>query len=215
MFREILTMLVLVVSADLVLAEETASPTEFGTKIRVPANIGFSTNVSNDKQVVTLLFDNLLVDVSAATQGGQSTRNQTAIQSKVLTVNIPYASTESEAKMILDIRGFQSAGAGSIVRLVACTGDKTKVVNLSRKKSKKVKLKGKCKAEMCLETSADDFQDRVAFTVKKQAANPVVQITLFLIAEHDTDTAGDGGALLAIDSLDLSLAKPAKVAIER
>jgi hypothetical protein len=55
-----------------------------------------------------------------------------------------------------------------------------------------------------------DFQDRVEFTVSKHSAKPVLQITLFLLVEHDTDTADAGGALLVVDSLDLEIHKTGK-----
>ena len=38
-----------------------------------------------------------------------------------------------------------------------------------------------------------DFLKRVEFTAPTHAANPVCQITLILLAEHDTDTPDDGG----------------------
>jgi hypothetical protein len=55
-----------------------------------------------------------------------------------------------------------------------------------------------------------DFQDRVESTVETHAAKSVCQITLFLLVAHYTDTAGNGGALLAVDSLDLQIATSSK-----
>jgi hypothetical protein len=43
------------------------------------------------------------------------------------------------------------------------------------------------------------------FTLPTHSAKPVCQITLFLLAEHETDKADTGGALLVVDSLDLSI----------
>ena len=60
-----------------------------------------------------------------------------------------------------------------------------------------------------------DFQNRVAFTVQTHAAKPICQITLFLVVDRDTDAADSGGALLAVDSLDIQMATPGKAKYQR
>jgi hypothetical protein len=47
-----------------------------------------------------------------------------------------------------------------------------------------------------------------AFTVQTRAAQPVCQITLFLVVEHNTDSTDAEGAVLVVDSLDLELVMP-------
>jgi len=72
-------------------------------------------------------------------------------------------------------------------------------------------LKGKTKEALLsarepLKGVSTDFLKRIEFTVQAHAAKPVCQITLILLVEHDTDTADSGGAVVMVDSLDLSLA---------
>jgi len=102
--------------------------------------------------------------------------------------------------------------------LVACVGNKTESVNLSAEEGKKVELKGKCKcamAEQRPDSQFGDWQDRIEFVVQTHAAKPVLQITLLLVVEHDTDTADAGGALLVVDSLDLEISKSANGSYKR
>ena len=164
-------------------------------------------------QAATILFDNLIVDVSPAQKGAAATHNQTAIQSKVATLHIPYKTDQRSVKMTMDLRGFADVDSAASARLVACVGDKTEVVDLSADKAKKVELKGKSKCAMTEEhpdAQFGDWHNRIEFTVQTHAAKPVLQVTLFLLVEHDTATADAGGALLAVDSLDLEIAKPSK-----
>ncbi len=216
MSRSILSLFGVAVLAASVLAAEPQSKSELGNEIRVPSNLGFATNISPDKQAATIIFDNLLVEVSPAKKGTAGTLNQTAIQTKAATLNIPYKTDQRSVTMTMDIRGFADVSTAASARLVACVGDTTKVVELTDKEMK-VELKGKVKCA----TSTDhpdaqfgDWQDRIKFTVQTHAAKPVLQVTLFLLVEHDTDAADAGSALLAVDSMDLEIAKPAKAVYE-
>lgn len=215
MSRSILSLIsVAFLGASLVAAEPKLG-SELGKEVRVPSNLGFSTNVSPDAHAATILFDNLIVEVSPAQKGAAATHNQTAIQSKVATLHIPYKTDLRSVKMTMDLRGFADVDPAATVRLVACVGDRTEVVDLSADKAKKVELKGKVKCILTKEypdAQFGDWQSRIAFTVQTHAANPVLQVTLFLLFEHDTDAADAGGALLAVDSLDLEIAKPGKAA---
>ena len=182
-------------------------------RISVPSNLGFATNISPDGQAATIIFDNLFVGINPAQQGAVETHDHTAIQTKVFTVHIPYSTDQQSVTMLMDLRGFADAGAGADVRLVACAGDTTKVVELSTDEGNLVKLKGTSKDAIAAEHPSmqlGDFRDRVEFTVQTRAAKPVCQITLFLLVEHNTDTTGSGGALLAVDSLDLEIVGPGK-----
>jgi len=43
------------------------------------------------------------------------------------------------------------------------------------------------------------------FTTHVHAAKPLLQVTLFLLVEQDTDKADSGGALLVVDSLNFEI----------
>jgi hypothetical protein len=189
----------------------------FQKEIRIPANVGFSTNVSPEGKAATVLFDNVVVEVNAVAGSnavGQPPSNQTAISTKTVTLNIPYSTDQRSLDVRLDVRGFFSRGAGSNIRLVACAGGSTHVLKVADSTVKDVKLKGKCKEKRQAEQPAfqpENFQDRVQFTVQKHAAKPVCQVTLFLAVEHDADAPNSGGALLQIDSLDFEIESPGKL----
>jgi hypothetical protein len=204
----------IVVMVNAAITAETKPGSELGKDIRIPSNIGMATNITQDNQVATLLFDNLIVSVEPAQNGAATTLNQTAIQTKAFTVNVPFTTDQRSLPFTLEVRGFAQQDPEAIVRLIACVGDTTKIIDLSSDPAQVIKLKGKSKPAIVAaqpNKTFGDFQNRVEFTVQKHAANPVIQITLCLLAEHDTDVAGGGGgALLAIDSLDLSIGKSGK-----
>src|SRR5687768_1794860 len=102
---------------------------ELHERISVPSNIGFATDISDDGQATTIIFDNLLVSVEPARP--RALRDHTAIQTKVFTVHIPYSTDQQSVTMLMDLRGFVDTRAGADVRLVACAGGTTKVVALS------------------------------------------------------------------------------------
>ncbi len=210
MFRSIFVLLGTVALAVSAQAAEAQRGSELGKEIRVPTNLGIATNFSPDGQAATVIFDNLYVEVSPARKGAAFTLNQTATQTKVATLNIPYTTDQRSVKMTMDLRGFADVDSAATARLVACVGDKTAVVDLS---TDTVELKGELKSELTAENAEakfGDWQDRIEFTVQTHAAKPVLQITLFLLVEHNTDAADAGGALLAVDSLDLEIAKAGK-----
>ena len=217
MRRSILGLIGVAALVTFSLAEDPKSGSKLGTDIRVPANFGFSTDVSQDGQAATLIFDNLYTVVNQTVLGAQGAFNQTANQSKVFTVNVPYSTDQRSVTMHMDLRGYISVDPGANVRLVACVGDATKVVDVMPVKGKVVKLKGKSKEVYATKPASQqsgDFENRVEFTVQTQATKPVCQITLFLLAEHETDKADSGGALLVVDSLDLEINKSAKAALK-
>ncbi len=215
MSRTILGLLSVAVLATFVFAEDAKPVTQLGKDIRVPAHIGFSTQVSSDGQAAGLIFDNLYAEVNQTVIGARGALNQTLTQSKVFTVNIPYSTDQRSVTMHMDLRGYASVDPGAAVRLIACVGDATQVIDVTPVKDQEVKLKGTSKAALAIipaRQQSGDFQSRVEFTVPTQAAKPVCQITLFLLAERSTDKADAGGALLVIDSLDLEINKAAKAA---
>ena len=213
MSRFVLTLISVAALATGVFADEPKPASKFEKEIRIPSNIGISTNVAPDGQALTVTFDSAFTDLDPAQKGAIATHNQTAIETKVCTVNIPYSTDQRSVPMVMDLRGFVDADAGAIARLVVCAGGTTQVVDLSTDESNTVELKGKSKVAIVAEHPGREygnFQDRVEFTVQTHAAKPVCQVTLFLVVERNTDTADSGGALLAVDSMDISIAKPGK-----
>ena len=192
-------------------AGQDKGPSALGKEIRIPTNTGFSTNVSPDGRAATVIFDNLYVESRPTAQGAMGATGQTDIQTKAVTIQVPYSTDQRSLAMTLDLRGYLSTTPGASVRLVACAGDATTAVDLTKAAGGQVTLKGKSKEAIAAGQQAGqvgDFQTRVRFTVQTHAAKPVCQVTLFLAAEHDTDKANSGGALVAVDSLDLTIAKP-------
>jgi hypothetical protein len=170
--------------------EKCSLTSKFAEGIRVPSNLDFITNISPDGQAVTIIFSNAVVSIEPArrTRAGVLS-NQTALQTKLVTLHLPYSTDQPCVTMSMNLRGFVNAEAGADGRLVACAGDSTTVVDLTH-------------------VDQGDFHETVEFTVQTRAAEPVCQITLFLLVEHDTDTDGSGGAQLTVDSLDLEIATP-------
>ena len=160
----------------------------FSKGIRAPSNLEFTTNISPDGQAVTVIFSNAVVSIEPARGTGAGTiANQTALQTKVVTLHLPYATDLPSVTMVMNLRGFVQAEAGAAGRLVVCAGDSTTVVDL-------------------MHADQGDYHETVEYTVQARAAEPVCQITLFLLVEHDTE--GSGGAQLTVDSLDLEIATP-------
>ena len=213
MSRVLFALASVMVLATITSADDTESGSRIQKQIRIPANIGFGTNVSDDGQVATVIFDNVSIEadpVGKSTHG--SVANQTEMQTKTVTLNIPYSTDQRSLEMRVDVRGYSDADTGATARLIACVGDTTKVIDLTPDE-KEVKLKGNSKQRLAAdhgETEAGDFEERVEFTVAKHAEKPILQVTLLLVVEHDTDTADSGGALLVVDSLDLAIVAPGK-----
>ncbi len=200
------------------LSDDTKSGSKLTKGIAVPSNLGFSTNISPDAQAATIIFDNLGVTIDPAKKSAAAASNQTAIKTKVATLNIPYSTDQRSVSMTMDLRGVADVDSSASARLIACVGDKTHVVSLVKSKAEKLELKGNLKiavAEEQFSSQMFDWQDRVEFTVQTHASKPVMQVTLFLVVEHDTDTSDAGAASLWIDSLDLEIVKPGKAAYKR
>ncbi len=202
----VLCSLVLVICSH---AEDLNATSELGKQIRIASNIGFATNISRDKQAATIIFDNTYVELNSVQTTSGNVVSQTEIQTKVVTVRIPYSTENRSVKMRIDIRGFVDSGSCAAARLVAIVGDATQVIDLSRDEGE-IELKGIAKQTLAAKQDGiifDDFQDRITFTLHKRAAKPVCQITLFLLAERDTDMKDTGGALLVVDSFDIEIEK--------
>jgi hypothetical protein len=187
--------------------------TGFSGNPRVPANTGFSFNVAPDSKALNVVFDNLYQDVPAATKGPARILGLTASQTKAFTLKVPYATDEKSVRIAMDLRGCASADGVSCVKFIAHAGDTTQGIDVLEASGDKagapVKLKDKAKETVLATTDrpkgkATDYVKRLEFTLQTNAAKPVCQITLILLAEHDTDTPDAGGAVVMVDSLDLS-----------
>lgn len=203
---------------------DSGTATEFSGSPRVPANTGFSFNISPDKQAMTVLFDNLVQEVGPASKGQAGTLGQTASQAKVFTLEVPYSTDLRSVRMAMDLRGYASADGDACVKVIAHAGDATKVVDVfgssGGKAGAPVQLKGKAKEKLAgvagpAKGKSNDFQQRVEFTLQVHAARPVCQVTLVLLAEHDTDTPDSGAGVVMIDSLDLSFTTAGQGKYER
>src|SRR5258708_3670692 len=104
----------------------------FSKGIRIPSNFDFTTDISPDGQAVTIIFSNALVSLEPARRSRAGVlSNQTAIQTKVVTLHMPYATDLRSVTMVMNLRGFVQAEAGAAGRLVVCAGDSTTVVDLT------------------------------------------------------------------------------------
>ena len=151
--------------------------------IKVPSNLDFAVLPISPREL-TIVFTNARVELGPT----GSFVNQTAIQTKVITLNIPYSSDQPVLEMRLRIQGYAElieAEAGVHFRLVVCAGSMTKVVN-----------------------ATPDFSERFEFKVYPRVVNPVCQVTLFLLVEHDIDTHDARGAVLNVDQLDMEIVTP-------
>ena len=200
---------------DVPAVAEKAVNTTFGPAVRVPANVGFASNVTVDGKALTMIFDNLLVEIAGPRAGASGTIGQTTQQTKVFTVEVPYTTDRRSVKMTMDLRGFVNASNTANARLLAIAGDQVKVVDLTKIDraggSLDPKHKGHTKSRLLASEKRPasemygDFAGRVVFTEQRHAKNPVCQITLVLLVQSDTDVADSGGALLLVDSLELML----------
>lgn len=182
--------------------EQAMLASKFDGRISVPSNLDFVTNISPDGEAVTIIFSNLVLSVEPL---------QPAIRTKVFTLHLPYSTNQGSVTMTMDLRGAILAEAGRDVRLVACAGDTTKVVDLVAHADQAVALRGTARDAMVAthpSVNWSDFHERVAFTVQTRAAQPVCQIRLFLVVEHNTDSTDAEGAMLVVDSLDLEIVMP-------
>ena len=105
-------------------------------------------------------------------------------------------------------RHFAHAFDSSRGRMIVCAGDTAKTLELAALKNEPAHLKGISKQSIPPDGEVgafEEFFERVEFTLEPRAAKPVCQITLFLLAEHDTDVAGSGGAWLGLYSVSLML----------
>jgi hypothetical protein len=176
---------------------------KFEKGISVPSNLDFVTDISPDGEAMTIIFSNLSLTVAPLAP---------AIRTKVFTLNLPYATDQASVTMTMDLRGAIAADAGRDVRLVACAGDTTQVVNLSAPPGQEYGLKGTAKDALAATHPSlpwSDFHERFTFTVETRAAKPVCQTTLFLVVEHNTDITDAEGAVLVVDSMDLEIVTPA------
>ena len=83
-----------------------AAKTALEGGVRIPANIGFSTNVSPDRQALTILFDNVSQEVARTQKGEAGTLGQTLSATRVVTLEVPYSTDQRSVKMAMDLRGF-------------------------------------------------------------------------------------------------------------
>ena len=113
--------------------EQSMLASKFDGRISVPSNLDFVTNISPDGEAVTIIFSNLVLSVEPL---------QPAIGTKVLTLHLPYATDQASVTITMDLHGAILAEAGRDVRLIACAGDTTKVVDLLAHAEQAIALRG-------------------------------------------------------------------------
>ncbi len=182
-----------VVLAASAVGAEPGSGSQLSDGISVASNTNLSMTVSPDGQAASIFINNLQVSVAPVTKlddphAKNPIQNQTAIETKTVTLRIPYATDQRSVPMTMTLRGYYNAGAGAVGRLVVCAGGTTKVLDV--------------------DSDPNGWPKNVEFTVQTHAAHPVLQITLFLVVEHDTDASGGGMAFLNVNTLDLQIGKP-------
>ena len=185
-----------------------------GTAIQADA-VGIARGFSSDGQAVTLLFDNLLVDVGL--QRGP------LVKTRTLSVSLPIERKDQEVTLVQDIRGYVDVDCGARAVLVVQAAGQTTCVNLQEAKERPKCCKPKpgkaaCEARARAMEEAEDFPehdepvggfDFLHRIDGKLPAGMRYRVTFFLLVERDADTA-DVGGLLTVDSLDIEIGKPEK-----
>ena len=219
LMRTLMPCVVAVVAAvglGFAVAEECAAcePKFDGTAIQADA-VGIATGFSTDGQAVTLLFDNLLVDVGL--------RRGPLVKTRTLSVSVPIDSKDQEVTLVQDIRGYVDVDCGARAVLDVQAAGQTTVVDLQEAKERPGCCKPKpgkaaCEARKRAMEEAEDFPeddqqtggfDFLQRIDGKLPAGMSYRVTFFLLVERDSDTA-DVGALLTVDSLDIEIGKPEK-----
>jgi hypothetical protein len=139
--------------------------------------LSFASSVSPDGEVVTIIFDNLVLDLGGPTRGRIATQAAslvTAVESKIdLTVR-------------LRLDGYASMDIGARAALLVHHAGQTTLVDLPE---------GPC--------SEEEIKRNF---VSILPAGTDYQVTIFLMIERDTDDP-DVGGLLTIDTLEAQLEK--------
>lgn len=177
-----------------------------------PDAVRFVTSISEDREVATMLFDNF----SLATTSGKAPL--VTAQTKSFSIsNSP--ESKGDAVATLDIRGFVDVQEGGSAALIIHAGGETTVVDL--KKAVAAETTKPRKTEDALYLAAKETADTAGFRNSSKAAGGAnyyarvsvdvakgqpLQATVLLLV--DRVPASGSGALIAVDSLDISV-KPA------
>ncbi len=145
---------------------------KFKGAARLENAVNFVASFSPDGEVVTLIFDDLVMDLGGP-KGGR-------IATKVVSIAMP-VETELDLKVRLRLDGFVSADEGARAAVLVHHGGETTLLDLPQ---------GPC-------VEADISQDLVSTL----PAGAEYRIVLFLLLERDTDDA-DVGGLITIDTLE-------------
>jgi hypothetical protein len=171
---------------------ECSSESRFLDGVSIPSNVGFSVApLSTPKGIATTInLDNVEIGLLPAQRTSSGVFNQTAIATKIVTLNVPYATDQSRVRMRMNVHGLLDPTPlepGMEARLIACAGDTTKVIDLSQR------------------DVGGFYNESFEFTVHSSAAEPKCQVTLWLFLEHDTDIDNAGEAALSVQSLNLEI----------
>jgi hypothetical protein len=166
--------------SDLLIRHQEDKMAKLKGVVRLENVIRFSQSISEDGQVASILFENLLVSV-----GG---KGSTLVATQVASFTLPTIDNGADFPVGLIIRGFVQTQPGARARLVASLGDTAVVVPLPQPPPS---------------GEGEDYEQQVEATLP---AGVDVQMTLFLLAERNS---GDEslGVLLTVDTVDITLGK--------
>src|SRR5690349_21367923 len=86
--------------------EPSSVASNFDKRISVPSNLDFMTDISPDWEAVTINFRNVEIGIGPAQLlPGGGTLDQTAIQTKVVTLHIPYSTARPSVTMRMALHG--------------------------------------------------------------------------------------------------------------
>ena len=97
---------------------------QFKKAFRQQGVVVYATSISSDKKAVTLLFDNLQVELEA--------RDFDSVATRTFSLSLPLESTEKDGRYAIDIRGSVEVTEAANPLLVAQVIGQTQVYNRSR-----------------------------------------------------------------------------------
>ncbi len=178
----------------------TPSPPVLKRPISIVDAVTVAFNISQDGQAATALFDNLQV-------GTNVLKDMPLVVTRTATVDLPISGNTMPLQIQEDIRGyvFSQPGAGASLVIRSC--GQTTVVDLASAKADAKKFPRPATSATAKRRPKgvdldSDFYYRFVGTLP---ANARAQVTFYLLVDKDQDQANGPGALLAVDSLDVTI----------
>ncbi len=189
--------------------EESSTGPKFKGKVIEADSVGIAKGFSSDGKAVTLLFDNLQIDVWA--KGGP------LVETRTLSIDLPIEPKDQEVGLSQDIRGYMNVDEGARVVLVVQAAGETHVIDLKKAKAegKTRSTEGKAVKEARQRAAEeakgfekeDEPQGSFEFFHRinsKLSPGTSYRVTFFLLVERDLSVA-EMSAHLVVDSLDIEI----------